>query len=117
LLQPDPRPPARGLAAFSAHTSGDPCQAHAIADLVRTHAGALPAVVMGDFNAPESSPGVRVLTRETGFVDAFAFANPATPGFTDGQDLTSARATTTQRIDYIFLAPGRAVAGRVVGSR
>src|SRR5262249_33640968 len=114
LLYAELRTPAGVLAAFSAHTSGDTCQAHAIADLVRIHAGALPAVVMGDFNAPESSPGVRVLTRETGFVDAFAFANPAAPGFTDGQDLTSARPTTTQRIDYVFLAPGRAVAGRVV---
>jgi endonuclease/exonuclease/phosphatase family metal-dependent hydrolase len=72
---------------------------------------------MGDFNAPAASPGVRVLTDEAGFVDAFAFANPGVSGFTDGQDLTLTKATTKQRIDYVFLAPGRAVPGRVVGSR
>jgi endonuclease/exonuclease/phosphatase family metal-dependent hydrolase len=109
--------PAGRVAAFSAHTSGDPCQGRAVADLVHAAAGPLPAVVMGDFNASEDSLAVRVLTREAGFVDAFALANPAAAGFTDGQDVTSARATARQRIDYVFLAPGQRVPGRVVGSR
>jgi endonuclease/exonuclease/phosphatase family metal-dependent hydrolase len=109
--------PAGRLAAFSAHTSGDACHARAIADLVRANAGPLPAVVMGDFNAPPTSPAVRLLTHEAGLVDAFGRANPAERGFTDRQDVEAARATTDRRIDYVFLAPGRQVPGRVVGSR
>ena len=79
--------------------------------------GRCPAVVMGDFNAPRTSPAVRLLTHDAGFVDAFALANPGAPGFTDGQDVEVARPTASQRIDYVFLAPGQRSAGRVVGSR
>jgi endonuclease/exonuclease/phosphatase family metal-dependent hydrolase len=109
--------PVGPLVAVSAHTSGDACHARAVAELVRTNAGSMPAVVMGDFNAPESSPAIRVLTRGTGWVDAFRQANPAAPGFTDGQDVQAARATAGQRIDYVFLAPGARLSCRVVGSR
>ena len=109
--------PGGQLAAFSAHTSGDVCQARAVADLVRANAGPLPAVVMGDFNAPQTSPAVTFLTHDAGFVDAFALANPGAPGFTDGQDVEVARPTARQRIDYVFLSPGQRVPGRVVGSR
>jgi endonuclease/exonuclease/phosphatase family metal-dependent hydrolase len=109
--------PGGQLAAFSAHTSGDVCQARAVADLVRANAGSLPTVVMGDFNAPHTSPAVRLLTHDAGFVDAFALVNPGAPGFTDGQDVEVARSTARRRIDYVFLAPGQRVPGRVVGSR
>jgi endonuclease/exonuclease/phosphatase family metal-dependent hydrolase len=109
--------PVGRLAAFSAHTSGDACHARAVADHVRANAGPLPAVVMGDFNAPGTSPAVRLLTHDAGFVDAFARANPGASGFTDGQDVEVARPTSDQRIDYVFLAPGGRVPGRVVGSR
>jgi endonuclease/exonuclease/phosphatase family metal-dependent hydrolase len=109
--------PAGRLTAFSAHASGDVCHARAVADLVRAHAGPLPAVVMGDFNAAPMSPAVRLLTHEAGFVDAFERVNPAAPGFTDGQDVEATRATADQRIDYVFLAPGRRVPGEVVDSR
>jgi endonuclease/exonuclease/phosphatase family metal-dependent hydrolase len=117
LLFAELETPAGQLAAFSAHTSGDACHARAVADLVRAHAGPLPAVVMGDFNAPETSPAVRLLTQEAGFVDTFAVVNPGARGFTDGQDVEVARSTTSQRIDYVFFAPGQKRSGRVVGSR
>ena len=109
--------PAGRLSAFSAHTSGDACHARAVAELVRANAGPLPAVVMGDFNAPDTSPGVQFLTREAGFVDAFGLTNPATSGYTDGQDVEVARATASERIDYVFLVPGQRVPGRPVRSR
>ena len=117
LLAADLETPAGRLTAFSAHTSGNACHARAVAELVRANAGPLPAVVMGDFNADPTSPAVTFLTREAGFVDAFERLNPAAPGFTDGQDVSAARATANQRIDYVFLAPGQRVPGRVAGSR
>jgi endonuclease/exonuclease/phosphatase family metal-dependent hydrolase len=109
--------PAGPIAAYSAHTSGDACHARAVANLVRSRAGPLPAVVMGDFNAGHTSPAVQLLTREAGFVDAFGFANPGARGFTDGQDVEARRSTAGQRIDYVFLAPGQQVRSRVVRSR
>jgi endonuclease/exonuclease/phosphatase family metal-dependent hydrolase len=109
--------PAGRLAAFSTHTSGDVCHARAVAELVRAKAGPLPAVVMGDFNAPYTSPAVQLLVREASFVDAFGLANPAASGFTDGQGVETARPTASERIDYVFLVPGQRVPGRVVRSR
>ncbi len=109
--------PVGRLTTFSTHTSGDPCQARAVADVVRSRRGPLPAVVMGDFNAVESSPAIRVLTRRAGFRDAFRLANPAAPGFTEGQELSVPRVTAARRIDYVFLVPGVETPGHVVSSR
>ena len=109
--------PAGRIAVFSAHTSDDACQTRAVVELVREAAGSLPAVLMGDFNAVAASPAVRLLIQDAGFVDAFAHANPAATGFTDGQDVKSGRPTANQRIDYVFLAPGERSGGRVVRSR
>jgi endonuclease/exonuclease/phosphatase family metal-dependent hydrolase len=72
---------------------------------------------MGDFNAPDASPAIRVLTEEAGLLDAFRHLNPAAPGFTDGQDVKAPGSTASERIDYVFVAPGRRVPGRVVASR
>ncbi len=104
------------IAAYSAHTSGDACHAQAVADLVRASAGPLPAVVMGDFNATATSSAVRLLTVDAGFVDAFAVARPGSAGFTDGQDVRASVGTARQRIDYVFLVPGRSAAARIVES-
>ena len=117
LLMAELETPAGPLAVFSAHTSGDTCHARAVASLVGASAGALPTVVMGDFNAVDTSPAMRVLTDEAGWVDVFRQANPGAPGFTDGQDVDATRPTAAQRIDYVFLAPGDRVPGRVVASR
>jgi endonuclease/exonuclease/phosphatase family metal-dependent hydrolase len=117
LLLAELETPAGRLVALSAHTSGDACQAGAVAAVVRATAGPLPSVLMGDFNAPDTSPAIRWLTRGAGLVDAFRQANPTAPGFTHGQDVGAGRATVSERIDYVFLAPGRDVPGRVVRSR
>ena len=117
LLLAELETPAGRLAAFSAHTSGGPCHARAVAALVRAKAGALPAVVMGDFNAADTSPAMHVLTREAGWVDTFRRANPTAPGFTEGQDVEAGRPTAARRIDYVLLVPGARVPGRVVASR
>lgn len=109
--------PTGRIAAYSAHTSGDACHARAVAGLVRASAGALPAVVMGDFNATATSSAVRLLTVDAGFIDAFAVARPGSAGFTDGQDVRASVRTARQRIDYVFLAPGRSSDVRVVESR
>jgi endonuclease/exonuclease/phosphatase family metal-dependent hydrolase len=117
LLRAELETSAGRLPVFSAHTSGEPCHARAVAALVRAHAGPLPAVVMGDFNAVDTSAAMRVLTHDAGWVDTFRHANPGAPGFTDGQDVTAARSTAGQRIDYVLLVPGARVPGRVLGSR
>jgi endonuclease/exonuclease/phosphatase family metal-dependent hydrolase len=109
--------PAGPLAAFSAHTSGEPCHTRAVAALVRAKAGPLPAVVMGDFNAADTSPAMRVLTREAGWVDAFRHVNPTASGFTDGQEVDQSRPTAAQRIDYVLLVPGARIPGRILASR
>jgi endonuclease/exonuclease/phosphatase family metal-dependent hydrolase len=109
--------PAGRLAAVSAHTSGDSCHTQAVVDLVAARRGPLPVVVMGDFNATDTSPAIRLLTGPGGLVDAFRRANPGAPGFTDGQDVEALRATAGVRLDYVFLAPGARVPGRIVASR
>jgi exonuclease III len=58
-----------------------------------------------------------MLTRQAGLVDAFRHMNPTAPGFTDGQHVESARRTAGQPIDYVFVAPGERVPGRIVASR
>jgi endonuclease/exonuclease/phosphatase family metal-dependent hydrolase len=105
------------LPVYSAHTSGLPCHARAVAALVGAKPAALPAVVMGDFNADDGSPAMRVLTREAGWVDTFRRANPVAAGFTDGQDVTAEQSTSGRRIDYVLLVPGTRVPGRVLASR
>ena len=109
--------PAGRLAAFSAHTSGDPCHARAVVDIVAAHRGSLPVVVMGDFNAADASPALRVLVGQGGLVDAFRQTNPTAPGFTDGQEVDAGRATAGARLDYVLLAPGTRIPGRIVASR
>ena len=117
LLLAELETPAGRLAAFSAHTSGEPCHTRAVAALVRGKAGPLPAVVMGDFNADDTSSAMRVLTHEAGWVDTFRHANPTAPGFTEGQDVDARRPTAGRRIDYVLLVPGARMSGRVLASR
>jgi endonuclease/exonuclease/phosphatase family metal-dependent hydrolase len=105
------------LRAFSAHTIGDPCQTRRVAEIVRGEGGPLPRVLMGDFNAVEDSPAIAALTRDVGFTDAFRTANPGQPGLTVWQRIEEATPTVRRRVDYIFVAPGAAVEGRVTSSR
>jgi exonuclease III len=71
---------------------------------------------MGDLNASEALPAMGELTA-AGWIDAFRAAHPATAGFTVWQRPDAPGPTVFRRVDYVFLAPGRACTGRVLGSR
>jgi len=105
------------LRAFSAHTSGDPCQTRRVAEIVRAGQGPLPGVLMGDFNAVEESPAIAAFTRDAGLIDAYRTANPGRPGLTVWQRIEEANPTVQRRVDYILVTPGAAVEGRVASSR
>jgi endonuclease/exonuclease/phosphatase family metal-dependent hydrolase len=85
LLFAELETPAGPLAVFAAHTSDNACQTRAVAELVRASARRAPGRADGDFNAPATSPAVRLLTGDAGFVDAFASANPRRPDLQMGR--------------------------------
>jgi endonuclease/exonuclease/phosphatase family metal-dependent hydrolase len=109
--------PGGPLRVFSTHISGHSCHAEAVAELVRSYRGDLPGVLMGDFNAVESSPAIEALVAGTGAVDAFRMAQPDAPGFTVWQPVTAPERRVRRRVDYVFLVPGRTVSGTVLDSR
>jgi endonuclease/exonuclease/phosphatase family metal-dependent hydrolase len=101
----------------STHTSHGACEAPRIADLLRRHRGPGPAMLMGDFNAVETSPGITTLTGEAGFIDVFRAANPTEPGLTVWQRIDVPVSTVARRVDFIFLVPGMDVPGQIRESR
>lgn len=109
--------PGGPLKVFSTHISGHHCQAEAIAALVRERRADIPGVLMGDFNAVESSPAVTTLVASSGAIDAFRVAHPDASGFTVYQPVMASERHASRRIDYVFLIPGRTFPGDVVGSR
>lgn len=117
LLHAELETPGGRLPVFSTHTRGDVCHTRPVAKLVRARRGRLPAVLMGDFNAAEDSPAVTALTGDAGFLDAYRLANPAAPGFTVWQRVDVPDRMVRRRVDYVFLVPGAAVPGRILGSR
>lgn len=102
---------------FSAHIWRDECQARRVAALVAASRNGLPSVLMGDFNAVESSPAILAMTGEAGFIDAYRRANPDARGATVWQRIDAPQSTARRRIDYIFLVPGLAFPGAVAASR
>src|SRR5262249_49914710 len=102
---------------FSTHTSGHACHAEAVSALVRDYRSDLPGVLMGDFNAVESSEAIQVLVSEAGLVDSFRAMRPDGPGFTVWQPVTAPERRARRRVDYVFLVPGRLFSGTVVESR
>ncbi|HEV8675877.1 MAG TPA: endonuclease/exonuclease/phosphatase family protein [Methylomirabilota bacterium] len=105
------------LGVASTHATRGFCEASRVVELMLARRGPRPTVLMGDFNAGETSPGILALTNGAGFVDAFRTANPGVPGLTVWQRVTAPRPTVFRRVDYLFLLPGTEVPGRVVGSR
>jgi endonuclease/exonuclease/phosphatase family metal-dependent hydrolase len=105
------------LRVFSTHTRGDPCQTGRVAELVRDGRGPMPAVLLGDLNAPEGSAAIAALTEGAGFVDAYRTANPTFPGATVWQRMEEPTPTVRRRVDYIFVVPGTEFAGKVLSSR
>jgi endonuclease/exonuclease/phosphatase family metal-dependent hydrolase len=117
LLHAELDTPWGRLHVFSTHTSRDSCQIPAVADLVRQHRGALPSLIMGDFNSVEGSASITWLREHAGFVDTFRTANPNEPGFTVWQRIDADVPTVFRRVDYVFVVPGREAAAEIVSSR
>lgn len=117
LLRADVRTPWGDLSAFSTHLSRDDRQVARVAEIVREHAAARPALLMGDFNVAETESAIMALNGDAGFVDAFRAANPAAPGPTDWQRPWAPEATVACRLDYIFVAGVRAGADLARTSR
>ena len=104
-------------------------QVRAVDDLARdlAPAGDLPAVLMGDFNAPPDSTEMRYLRglasidgRSTYYHDAWEIGGPGGAGFTwdNRNDFASYSCEPDRRIDYVLVRSldggGR---GRVIGAR
>ena len=117
LLYAELGTPWGALPVFSTHTSGEACQSRHIAELVRARVNGVPVLLLGDFNAVEGSPPIAALTGAAGLIDVFRAANPTEAGATDSQRTKAPNSTVTRRIDYLFLLPGTAVPGRILGSR
>jgi endonuclease/exonuclease/phosphatase family metal-dependent hydrolase len=109
--------PRGRLQVFSIHMSHDACQAKRLGEVVRAHTGPLPALVMGDFNASESTEWMQQLVREAELVDAYRAANPSAGGATVWQRPGAPEPTATRRIDFIFVRPGTTTAVQVRSSR
>ena len=119
LLRAKVSTPARPLQVYSVHASREGCQAAHIGKVVLSHLGDGPALVMGDFNATESSPGIIKLQEETGLVDLFRARNRDLPGFTVWQRITEERPTVYRRVDYIFFvekSPATAQTAKTLGA-
>jgi endonuclease/exonuclease/phosphatase family metal-dependent hydrolase len=108
--------PRGRLQVFSTHLSHDPCQARRVGEIVRAHAGPLPALLMGDFNASESTEWMRALVRDGALIDAYRAANPEAAGPTVWQRPDAPSPTVTRRVDFIFVQPGTALPARVRSS-
>ena len=117
LLCAELNTPWGALSVCSTHTSGLPCQTESIVGITENHRGPLPVLLMGDFNAPEDSPAITTLTQGAGFVDTFRLVNPEIAGRTVWQRVDATQPTVFRRVDYLFLAPGWKIPGRVLASR
>jgi endonuclease/exonuclease/phosphatase family metal-dependent hydrolase len=107
LLTATLRTPGGLILVASTHTSGDSCQHHHIAEVLRRARGDLPVLVMGDFNAVEQSPAMALFTPEHGFIDAFRVLNRNVPGLTCYQHPYASMRTVSRRVDYLFVMPGK----------
>lgn len=117
LLRATVQTPRGALDVFSTHTGHDACQVRRVAEIVGARRGALPALVMGDFNAADTADWMVELGREHGFVDAFRAGQPGARGATVWQQPGSAAPTVTRRVDYIFVVPNGTAAPHVRDSR
>jgi len=117
LLCAELNTPWGALPVCSTHTSGLSCHSESIVRLTNNHRGALPLLLMGDFNASEDSPAITALTQGGGFVDAFRLVNPGVAGLTVWQRVDAVHPTVFRRVDYLFIAPGREIPARVLSSR
>jgi endonuclease/exonuclease/phosphatase family metal-dependent hydrolase len=110
------RTPGGDMLVYSTHASRDDCQIARIAEIVQDRRNGLPALVMGDLNAGDTTEPVERM-RASGFVDAFRSANPTALGATVWQPIEAPRSMVSRRVDYIFALPGHEVGVRVPESR
>jgi endonuclease/exonuclease/phosphatase family metal-dependent hydrolase len=108
--------PRGRMQVFSTHLAHDVCQVRRLGEIIRAHTGPLPAMVMGDFNASESTDWIRALVRDAALVDAYRAANPTAAGPTVWQRPEAPDPTVTRRVDFIFVQPGTAPRLRVRSS-
>jgi endonuclease/exonuclease/phosphatase family metal-dependent hydrolase len=116
-LRVDVETPTGMLAVISTHTSRDACQTQRVAELARQARGALPALVMGDFNHVETSDPIQALVRDGGFVDVFRVANADDTGATVWQRVFAPSSTASRRVDFMFVVPGTQYTAHVRSSR
>ena len=117
------RTPWGNIDAYVTHLTHAPgmdiklAQAQTLVEWITSRPRELPALLMGDFNDLESSPPIDLLTE--GFIDMYRAVDPVGPGYTCCQNdlLDPEPAQEPERIDYLFLVPGRAFAGDVVDAR
>jgi endonuclease/exonuclease/phosphatase family metal-dependent hydrolase len=88
-----------------------------VGEIVRDRLGAGPSLLLGDFNATETSKVLTKLTVEAGFIDAFRIANPQSNGPTVWQRIESPESTVSRRVDFILFLNGRASNTSVHSSR
>ncbi len=117
LLAAEIQAPGGPLHVLSTHISGDPCQARGVQEIVLSYRNALPVLLMGDFNAVETSPAIRLLTNDAGLIDTFRLKNPTDTGATVWQRVNNPQPMVSRRVDYLFLLPGTALPGHVRSSR
>lgn len=101
----------------STHLNGSECQAAGVDAQLRARPRGVPIVLMGDLNATEETPGLRLLRERSGLIDTFRAANPRLPGYTDNQELDIEHATADERVDFVLMAPATGGRGDVVRSR
>jgi endonuclease/exonuclease/phosphatase family metal-dependent hydrolase len=91
------------------------CHLRSLARRLGARPSARPLVLLGDLNAPPSTPGVATLISELGLVDAFHAVHPDDPGFTVWQPPRVAERRARHRVDYVLIAAPGGV--RVLDSR
>ncbi len=98
--------PLGQVALYTAHLSLRPWrnrrQPAALHAWVMATAGDRPAIVGGDFNAPENTSPIQALS--AAWIDAYRAAHPQAQGATHGLNVFG-RVVRRQRIDYLFLRP------------
>jgi endonuclease/exonuclease/phosphatase family metal-dependent hydrolase len=105
------------LDVYATHTSRDVCQHRRVAEVVSAQRGALPGILLGDFNAMEGGDAIGALTNGAGLVDAFRVANPEASGATVWQQIAVPYPTVARRVDFVFVRPGTRMQLRVRASR
>lgn len=121
-------PGGRRLALFNTHLSWKAAeervreeQVQELAAFVKARTGALPAVIMGDFNTAPETLSIKFLTGAEKWVDTFAFANPGARGLTwDYKNPFAEKERdkmAERRIDYIFIRGGTGKVPGIVSSQ